>query len=73
MNVGTDRLELFIEALIFASEYALSTTEITVALNTSFEQNFDVRFIEDQVLSIQHKYAHPDFAIQLAQTCRCSS
>ena len=59
------RLDLYIEALIFASEYALSIDEIRKCVNTAFSLDLKKDDISQQIERIRMKYEDPDFAIQL--------
>lgn len=60
-------LELFIEALIFASEQSMNADEISRSLSVSFEQIISREDVEDSINKIVLKYDSEDFAIQLVQ------
>lgn len=60
-----DSLDLFIEALIFAAEYALNIDEIKKAANATFDQKFGKKDIEACIESITEKYSSDQFAIEL--------
>ena len=62
----TDRLDLFIEALIFAAEYALSVEEIRKVVNTTFGQQFSKKHIQELINNVIDKYEQEEMAIQLA-------
>lgn len=64
-DYSEDRIELYIEALIFAAEYALSTEDIQKSLQHTFNQNFSTIYIEEQIELITLKYKDPDYAIEL--------
>ena len=64
MSISND-YDLYIEALIFASDYALDVKDIRNAIKHSFDQNItkeDVLIIVDRIIT---KYSNDDFAIQL--------
>ncbi len=60
-----ERLDLYIEALIFAAQYALNVQEVTKVLNETFGQIFDKNDVEAQIQSIIDKYNDDNYAIQL--------
>ena len=62
---GEERLDLFIEALIFAADYALNVDEIKRAVNLTFDQKFSKKNIQEQIDLIEHKFNQEDSAIQL--------
>ena len=62
---GEERLDLFIEALIFAADYALNVDEIKKAVNLTFDQKFSKKHIQEQIDLIENKYSAEDTAIQL--------
>jgi len=61
----TERLDLYIEALIFASDYALNVEEIRKVVNTTFEQNFKKQHVQELIDNVRDKYESEDHAIQL--------
>ena len=63
---NTDRLDLYIEALIFSAEYALSLDEIRKAVNVTFDQTFSKKHIEELIDNVRDKYEGEDTAIQLS-------
>ncbi len=65
MNSTKDRVDLYIEALIFAAEYALSVEEIRSATNNTFGQKFSIKDIEKHLSTISAKYESDEFAIHL--------
>jgi len=60
-----ERLDLYIEALIFAAQYALNVQEITKVLNETFGQTFSKNDVEAQIQTIIAKYNDDNYAIQL--------
>ena len=60
-----ERLDLYIEALIFAAQYALNVQEVTKVLNETFGQTFDKNDVEIHIQSIIDKYDDDNYAIQL--------
>ena len=65
-HILTDRLDLFIEALIFSAEYALNVEEIRKVVNTTFEQSFSKKHIQELIDHVIDKYNRDDMAIQLS-------
>lgn len=67
MNESTksDNLSLFIEALIFAADNAISTEDIQSALNQSFDQSFELGYIQELIDEIVAKYLHNAYVLQL--------
>ncbi len=59
------RLDLYIEALIFAAEYALNVEEIRKTVNLTFDQKFKKQHIQELIDNIRDKYEDPNLAIQL--------
>jgi segregation and condensation protein B len=59
------RLDLYIEALIFAAEYALNIDEIKKVVNMTFDQKFKKQHIEELIDNIRDKYQSEELAIQL--------
>ncbi|MFT6810929.1 MAG: segregation and condensation protein B [Saprospiraceae bacterium] len=60
-----ERLDLYIEALIFAAQYALNVQEVTKVLNETFGQTFAKKDVEAHIQSIIDKYDNDNYAIQL--------
>ncbi len=65
MSEGTDRIDLYIEALLFAAEHALSETDIRNAINVSFDQSFKIAYVDEQIAKIRAKYDQEELALQL--------
>lgn len=59
------RLDLYIEALIFAAEYALNAEEIRKVAELTFAKKFSKKHIVELVDNIREKYEQDEFAIQL--------
>ena len=59
------RLDLYIEALIFAAEYALNIDEIRKVLQETFDQKVSKDEVQKYLDSIIQKYDDDNFAIQL--------
>jgi segregation and condensation protein B len=59
------RLDLYIEALIFAAEYALNVDEIRKVVNTTFDQNYKKQHIQELIDNVRDKYEDANLAIQL--------
>jgi segregation and condensation protein B len=57
--------DLFIEALIFASENSIRLEEIMYCLQLSFEHDFAEDEVKAAIQNIKQKYAQPGFAIEL--------
>ena len=66
-NIETteERLDLYIEALIFAAQYALNVQEITKVLNETFGQTFAKADVETHIQTVIEKYNDDNYAIQL--------
>ena len=64
-NHQEERLDLYIEALIFAAEYALNIEEIRKVVNATFDQKFSKKHIQAQIDNIREKYEDDQFAIRL--------
>lgn len=60
-----DQLEQYIEALIFASQQALSIKEITDAIKVTFEYKISKEDLEKNIELITAKYEQDAFAMQL--------
>lgn len=63
---NSDSISEYIEALIFASESAISIKDIQETLNISFDQNFKEAFIEEQLHLIEAKYNEDHYVMQLS-------
>ncbi len=59
------RLDLYIEALIFAAEYALNVEEIRKVVNITFDQDFKKQHIQELIDNVRDKYEDSELAIQL--------
>ena len=59
------RLDLYIEALIFASDYALNVEEIRKVVNTTFDQKFKKQHVQELIDNVRDKYDSDDHAIEL--------
>ncbi len=59
------RLDLYIEALIFASDYALNIEEIRKIVTVTFDQKFKKQHIQELVDNIREKYDDDNMAIEL--------
>jgi len=57
--------ELYIEALIFASEQSIRVEEIIYCLQASFERDFDAAEINQFLANIKSKYDDEQLAIEL--------
>jgi len=57
--------ELYIEALIFASEQSIRIEEITYCLQAAFERDFSTAEVEQCVEKIKEKYHSENLAIEL--------
>ena len=51
-----ERLDLYVEALIFAAEYALNTEEIRRIVNVTFDQSFKKQHIQELIDNVRDKY-----------------
>lgn len=60
-----DKISWYIEALIFAADTALSAEDIRSTMNISFDQNFDLIFIQSQIDCIVEKYLGEEYVTQL--------
>ncbi|RKR83080.1 segregation and condensation protein B [Mucilaginibacter gracilis] len=60
-----ENTELYIEALIFASENSIRLEEIMYCLQLSFERDFSDAEVATAIQTIKLKYAQPNFAIEL--------
>jgi len=59
------RLDLYIEALIFAAEYALNIDEIRKVLQETFDQKVSKDEVQQYLDTIIEKYSDDNYAIQL--------
>ncbi|HTK18686.1 MAG TPA: SMC-Scp complex subunit ScpB [Mucilaginibacter sp.] len=57
--------ELFIEALVFASEQSIRIEEILYCLQATFERDFEQEEVNTALQNIKQKYAADGFAIEL--------
>jgi len=57
--------ELYIEALVFASEQSIRIEEIQYCLQATFERDFTVEEITAGLVTIRHKYMEQNLAIEL--------
>ncbi|RYZ97178.1 MAG: SMC-Scp complex subunit ScpB, partial [Sphingobacteriaceae bacterium] len=57
--------ELYIEALIFASEQGIRTEEIIYCLQAATESDYTIDEIKNHLKQIQEKYSDSNFAIEL--------
>jgi segregation and condensation protein B len=57
--------ELYVEALIFASEQSIRIEEIIYCLQSAFEVDFTTEDIQKLLVNIQDKYAGNNLAIEL--------
>jgi len=57
--------ELYIEALIFASEQSIRTEEIVYCLQAAFERDFDTTEVTQYLTGIKEKYKNGNLAIEL--------
>lgn len=57
--------ELYIEALVFASEQSIRVEEILYCLQITFERDFEQDEVNAALQNIRQKYAANDFAIEL--------
>lgn len=60
-----ENTDLYIEALIFASENSIRFEEIMYCLQLSFERDFEEKEVKEAIESIRQKYLAPNFAIEL--------
>ena len=57
--------ELYIEALVFASEQSIRAEEIVYCLQATFERDFTVVEVTESVAAIKNKYQNANLAIEL--------
>jgi segregation and condensation protein B len=57
--------ELYIEALVFASEQSIRIEEVLYCLQATFERDFDQAEVDTCLANIKQKYANGNFAIEL--------
>jgi segregation and condensation protein B len=60
-----DSTELYIEALVFASEQSIRMEEILYCLQAAFEQDFSTDDVNACLANITQKYQEDNFAIEL--------
>ena len=60
-----DRLDLYVEALIFAVDSPITIEEIAQAINTSFGQEFEKSFFERLIERIEEKYQGEEHVMTL--------
>ncbi|MFD2866798.1 SMC-Scp complex subunit ScpB [Mucilaginibacter antarcticus] len=59
--------ELYIEALVFASEQSIRVEEILYCLQAAFERDFSTEEVDVALAGIKQKYQPDEFAIELVQ------
>ena len=59
------KLDLYIEALLFASDYALNVEDIRKVVNTTFDQNYKRQHIQELIDNVRDKYEDDHLAIHL--------
>ncbi len=64
---STERLDLYIEALVFAAQYALNLNELRKVLQETFGQSFSKDIVAKNIRQIQDKYGAEEHAIQLVE------
>ncbi len=57
--------ELYIEALVFASEQSIRAEEIVYCLQTTFERDFTIAEVTESLAVIKNKYHNENLAIEL--------
>ncbi|MDB5031139.1 SMC-Scp complex subunit ScpB [Mucilaginibacter sp.] len=57
--------ELYIEALVFASEQSIRVEEIMYCLQASFERDFSIDEVTESLANIKDKYTNENLAIEL--------
>ena len=62
-----DNLAIYIEALIFASDQAITRKEIKYALENSFDTRIPAKDIESALAHLQERYHSDDFGIDIAE------
>ena len=60
-----EQLAQHIEALIFATDHAISVAEIKNCLEETFETKFKEEEIEAAIHQLQERYQQPDFSIEI--------
>lgn len=63
--MSQNKINQYIEALIFTSVQSISVQEIILALNAVFEEEYTESQIIDNLAAIQEKYKADEFAIEL--------
>lgn len=62
-----DKLDLYIEALIFASDQAIPLGDIQDSLNKGFDQKIKSEHILDSLGRLKEKYADENFSFELVE------
>lgn len=62
-----DRLDLHIEALIFASEQSIGKTDLKAICETAFERPIEEKEIITSITAIKEKYDSPNLTIELVE------
>ncbi|AMR32881.1 SMC-Scp complex subunit ScpB [Mucilaginibacter sp. PAMC 26640] len=62
-----DKIEQYIEALIFASEHGIRTEEILYCLQAAFEHDFALNEINTHIETIRVRYAKDQYAIEVVK------
>jgi len=62
-----DRLDLHIEALIFASEQSIGITDLKAICEAAFERPIEEKEIITSIAAIKEKYDSPNLAIELVE------
>lgn len=60
-----EKIDLYIEALIFASENSIRLEEIMYCLQLSFERDFNEVEVKAAIQNVKQKYLDANFAIEL--------
>ena len=60
-----EQLAQHIEALIFATDVAITLEEIKTCLEETFETKFKKKDLEDALSELQNRYQQPDFSIEI--------
>ena len=60
-----ENIELYVEALVFASEQSIRAEEIIYCLQGAFERDYAAEEVADALKTIGNKYQANDFAIEL--------
>ena len=62
-----DRLDLHIEALIFASEQSIGINDLKAICEATFERPIEDKELEESITNIKLKYENPSLAIELVE------